>query len=79
MDWMRQTLLSHRYISASDFRWVTLVDTEEEVIQLLTIAHQQFIRMQQAHVLEEQELATAVTADVLLANPTDTTEEAIGD
>ena len=67
LDWMRDVLLAHGYISPSDFRWVTLVDTEAEVIELLTIAHEQFLRMQPAHVLDDQELDTAVTADVMMA------------
>jgi len=67
LDWMRDVLLSHRYISAKDFRWITLVDTEQEAIGLIEVAHQHFLQMQRAHVLEERELDTAVTSDVLMA------------
>ena len=79
LKWMDDALLSHGYISASDFRWITLVDTAQEVIELLTVAHERFMRSQMERSMEENELDRSVTTGVLaIAPPTELTEEGTG-
>lgn len=74
--WMREVLLSHGYISATDFRWITLVDTEQEVIELITVAHERFMRSQMERTMQENEVDRSVTEEVIAsAPPTELTEE----
>ncbi|MHB9129839.1 MAG: LOG family protein [Armatimonadota bacterium] len=76
LDWMNMVMVEQGYVSKEDMRWITLVDTEKEAIDLITVAHHRFLQMEEAHVLEEQELDTAVTSDVLMASaPTEVSEE----
>ncbi len=69
LTWMRAVLLPRGYISPGDFRWITLVDSEQEAIELVIIAHERFMR----HVLErrgaEADLDRAITRDVRAAAP----------
>lgn len=77
LRWMRESLLSHGYISASDFRWITLVDSEQEVIELITVAHEHFMRSQMERNMEETDVDRSVTQEVMAsAPPTELTEEA---
>ncbi|HEX2951440.1 MAG TPA: LOG family protein [Armatimonadota bacterium] len=75
LKWMREVLLKHQYISTSDFRWITLVDTEQEVIDLLTVAHERFMYSQIGKKIPEKDVDQIVTAEVLSAVPTELTEE----
>lgn len=77
LKWMHDVLLSHRYISASDFRWITLVDTEEEVVELLLHAHDSFLRAQAEGRHDEEDTDRAVTEEVkdYAPLPTELTEE----
>ncbi|HEY3378985.1 MAG TPA: LOG family protein [Armatimonadota bacterium] len=80
LQWMRDTLLAHEYISVADFRWITLVDTEEDVIRLLTVAHEQYMRALFEGRIAEEEMDYTVTAEVMAYAPlpTELTEEASG-
>lgn len=79
LAWMRKTLLGHHYISLSDFRWLTLVDSEQEVIELITVAHERFMRAQFEQAMGESELARSVTFEVIASAPaTEHSEEAAG-
>ena len=69
LTWMRGRCCSHDYISPADFRWITLVDTAEEVIDLLTVAHEHFMRSQIEGGQAEEAVDRTVTAEVLSAAP----------
>lgn len=76
LHWMRESLLSHQYISPEDFRWITVVDREQDVIDLLTIAHERFMHSQIEKAYTEHELDRSITTEVLAsAPPTELTEE----
>jgi uncharacterized protein (TIGR00730 family) len=76
LRWMREELLGHHYISPEDFRWIKLVDTADEVIELLAMAHERFMRSQMEERLGEQAIDRSVTAQVMeYARPTEFTEE----
>ena len=80
LKWMHDVLLAHGYISASDFRWITLVDTEEEVINLLLVAYERFMQAEKEHARTEEETDRTITEKVLASAPTPTelTEEGTG-
>ncbi len=79
LKWMRRSLLAHHYISAADFRWITLVDTEQEVIELITVAHERFMRSQFEQAMEASEVDRHVTFEVISSAPaTEHAEEATG-
>lgn len=79
IKWMHESLLAHGYISTSDFRWITLVDSEEEVINLITIAHERFMRSRIEKHGDEQNIDRDITTDVLTSAPlpTELTEEGV--
>lgn len=78
LDWMREVMLGHGYISPEDFRWIRLVDSEQEVIELITMAHERFMRSQIEQTLVEDEMDRAITEEVVSGNaPTETTEEGV--
>ncbi len=79
LAWVRHVLLGHGYISSGDLRWIRLVTSESEAIQLLTHAHDQFLASQRAHRLPEQEVDRTVTEDMLSYTPTEMSEEGTGD
>jgi uncharacterized protein (TIGR00730 family) len=80
LKWMRSALLAQQYINASDFRWITVVDTEAEAIAVLTAAHEVFLRAQAEKRLTEQETDRVITEEVITSAPlpTELTEEGVG-
>lgn len=75
LKWMHDVLLAHGYVSIVDFRWITLVDTEQEVFALLLGAHQRYLEARTNE--SEGETDRSITAKVLgqAAFPTELTEE----
>jgi uncharacterized protein (TIGR00730 family) len=67
--WMRRSMLAHGYISPGDLRWITLVDSEQEVIELITIAHERYMRSQLEHGGMEENLDRTVTEEVMASAP----------
>ncbi|HEY3417722.1 MAG TPA: LOG family protein [Armatimonadota bacterium] len=65
LDWVRATLVAHGYVSPEDLRWIKLVDTEQEVIALISIAHEQFMRSQMERHLPEEEVDRRITHEVV--------------
>lgn len=65
LKWMREVLIAHRYISSSDLRWITLVDTADEAIELLLRAYDRFIASQQASGISDGETDRSVTEEVI--------------
>ncbi len=61
VTWMRSAMVPHHYINPDDFRWITLVETEEEVIDLLILAHERYLR---AQLEEEAGLLDEVAHDI---------------
>ena len=81
LEWVREAVLPHGYISPNDLRWIRLVDSEEEVISLILRAHEKYQQSQQEEHRGEREVDRAVTEDVVGATPppTELTEEAAGE
>ena len=77
LSWMQEVLLPHDYIGLSDFRWIKLVDTEQEVIDLVLRAQQCFQEEMSAGAEPEEETDRIVTAEVMAYGtpPTEFTEE----
>ena len=76
ITWMHDELLTHGYISPQDFRWIRLVDSEQEVIQLITIAHERYMRSQIERNMKKEDMDRSITAEVLSSSvPTELTEE----
>jgi uncharacterized protein (TIGR00730 family) len=69
ITWMREVLLPNGYISTGDFRWITLVDSAQEVIELITVAHERFMRAQLERRGTEAEMDRSITRDVITAAP----------
>jgi len=69
LKWLRDVLLPHGYISPNDLRWIRLVDTEEEVINLILGAQDHFLATQRERKMPEPEVDRTVTEDVLTAAP----------
>jgi uncharacterized protein (TIGR00730 family) len=44
IDWMREVVLARGLVSAKDFDVITIVDTPEEVFQVISEHHQKFMR-----------------------------------
>jgi uncharacterized protein (TIGR00730 family) len=80
LKWMRDALLSPGYIDGADFRWITMVDTEQEVIDLLVVAHERYMRERYEGTRREEDTDRTVTAEVIThaSLPTELTEEATG-
>jgi len=81
LKWVHEVLLAHGYISPNDLRWIRVVDTEEEVINLILRAQILFLETQRQQKMAEPEIDRTVTEDVLSAAPppTEMTEEAAGE
>lgn len=81
LQWMRDVILPHGYVSPNDLRWIRLVDTEEEVITLILGAQEKYLESQQEQRLPEREVDRTVTEDLLSRTPppTEITEEAAGE
>jgi uncharacterized protein (TIGR00730 family) len=79
LKWMKEALSGRAYISPEDFRWLRLVDTEEEVIQLITRAHERFLATQRLEGAAADDIDREVTAEVMAAAPppTELTEEGV--
>lgn len=76
LQWMHTVLLGHGFISHSDFRWITLVDTEEEVIARIAQAHERFLHSMRTETLTPHDLDRTVTDEALAGPvPTELTEE----
>jgi len=69
LKWLHDVLLTHGYISQNDLRWIRLVDTEEEVINLILGAQDHYLATQRERKMPEPELDRTVTDDVLSATP----------
>jgi uncharacterized protein (TIGR00730 family) len=80
LTWMHDALLTQRYVSPGDFRWITTVDTPQEAIDLLILAHDRFTRAQLARDYGEADTDRSITADVVASGhpPTELTEEGVG-
>lgn len=80
LKWMHEIILKNGYMSQQDFRWISLVDSEEEVIHLLTIAHERFMRSQMEGRRAEEDLDRDITSEVTISAPlpTELTEEGTG-
>jgi uncharacterized protein (TIGR00730 family) len=78
VTWMRTAMLPQHYISADDFRWITLVDNELDAIELLTSAHERYLRAQMEEARLTGDIDRDVTARVIGDVPTEQTEEGTG-
>ena len=80
LRWMREALLPLGYISPSDFRWIRLVDSEEEVIRMVLQAQEHYVRALRDRRLPEAAMDRQVTESLLeeWPVPTELTEEATG-
>lgn len=78
LAWMRDVLLAHRYISPGDFRWIKLVDTAQEAIDLVAIAHEHYLKSQIERHIPEPTLDREITEEVTMtAVPTELSEEGV--
>lgn len=77
LHWMHDTVLAHGYVSPGDLRWLRLVDSEDEVVQLIVHAQQKYLSATGAVQPPERDLDHTVTEEVLgeAAAPTELTEE----
>lgn len=76
LAWMRSAMLPCGYISTGDFRWISLVDSEQDVIELITIAHERYMRSQLEQRVPGEDVDREVTEEVMAsAPPTELTEE----
>lgn len=74
LEWMHDSLLNHQYISPHDMRWIRLIDSEEEVISLILLAHERFLEAHHAEEMTEPDVDRTVTDNVLRAGvPTEST------
>jgi predicted Rossmann-fold nucleotide-binding protein len=67
--WMHEAMLLHGYVSPRDFRWITLVDDAQDVIELVSLAHDRYMRAQMEHATPGADVDRAVTRRVLTASP----------
>ncbi len=78
LDWMHDSLLAHQYISPHDMRWIRLIDSEEEAISLILLAHERFLESQARAEMAEQELDRTITERIVNAPmPTELSEEGL--
>lgn len=68
LAWMGEVMLDHGYINVRDFRWITLVNDVQDVIELISIAHERYMRAQMEHAAGA-DVDRAVTRKVLAASP----------
>jgi len=81
LAWIQEVILPYGYLSPHDIRWIRLVDSEAEVINLILRAQECYQQAQHDARKLEREVDRAVTQDLLdsVPPPTESTEEAAGE